>query len=111
MKVCLLYTSRHALDDSLIQKALTSGNTLALHQLGCHAHFQTFAFRIGHAVKQALDGSGTKLAFSDLHGGKRRNHHIAHRNVIKADDGDILRDAVAVFTQCTHCLLYTSRCV
>ena len=39
---------------------------------------------------------------SDLHGGKRRNHHIAHRNVIKADDGDILRDAVAVFTQCTH---------
>lgn len=93
---------RHALDDSLIQKALTSGNTLARHQLGCHAHFQTFAFRIGHAVKQTLDGSGAKLAFSDLHSGKRRNHHIAHRNVIKADDRDILRDAVAVFTQCTH---------
>ena len=80
----------------------TFGNTLAFHQLGCHAHFQTFAFRIGHAVKQALDGSGAKLAFSDLHSGKRRNHHIAHRNVIKADDGDILRNAVAVLAQRTH---------
>ena len=80
----------------------TFGNTLAFHQLGCHAHFQTFAFRIGHAVKQALDGSGAKLAFSDLHSGKRRNHHIAHRNVIKADDGDILRNALAVLAQRTH---------
>ena len=56
---------------------------MCIRDSGCHAHFQTFAFRIGHAVKQALDSGGSKLAFSDLHSGKRRNHHIAHQMCIR----------------------------
>lgn len=77
----------------------TFGNALAFYQFGCHAHFQTLAFRVRYAVKKALDSGCAEFPFSDFHGGKRRNHHIAHRNIVETDDGDILRDAVAVFAQ------------
>ena len=77
----------------------TFGNALAFYQFGCHAHFQTLAFRVRYAVKKALDSGCAEFPFSDFHGGKRRNHHIAHRNIVETDDGDILRDAVAVFAR------------
>lgn len=80
----------------------TFGNALAFYQFGCHAHFQTLAFRVRYAVKKALDSGCAEFPFSDFHGGKRRNHHIAHRNIVETDDGDILRDAVAVFAQRAH---------
>mgnify|MGYP007030428858 CR=1 FL=1 len=35
----------------------TFGNALAFYQFGCHAHFQTLAFRVRYAVKKALDDS------------------------------------------------------
>ena len=46
----------------------TFGNALAFYQFGCHAHFQTLAFRVRYAVKKALDSGCAEFPFSDFHG-------------------------------------------